>query len=131
MNSSRSSGRFSEAVLVPPATPRAPGLAVELIGPAAAGKSTVARHLWSRAEARRPLALWGLPRTKLAAHGLRLLPRFVELARDARPPALRQLVQMVRLDTLHEVLARRRASSHAILLLDEGPVFALSWKGAS
>jgi len=106
-----------------PRRARAPVL--ELIGPAAAGKSTLAKELQARAATMRgPLAVWGLPRSRLIAHGLRLMPTFLRLARDPRPPALAYLV---RLEALQEAVEWERPRSPGAILIDEGPVFALTW----
>ena len=105
---------------------RAPVL--ELIGPAAAGKSTLVTELQARAATMRgPLAVWGLPRSRLIAHGLRLMPTFLRLARDPRPPALAELAHLVRLEALQEAVERERSRSPGPILIDEGPVFALTW----
>ena len=127
MISSRSSGPWSDARVLQASRPAAHGLVVELIGPAAAGKSTLAQELYWNAETRTPLALWGLPRRSLARNGLRLLPQLLALRRDPRPPTGRQLAQLIRVETLRQVVERRRVASRACLVLDEGPVFALSW----
>ncbi|MGH7531140.1 MAG: hypothetical protein ACREMN_12210 [Gemmatimonadales bacterium] len=100
---------------------------VELVGPAGAGKTTLARGV-SAADrtVRAGLSLWGLPRPQLLVSALALVPTAVGAAlRGAR---LRggELAQMIRLGALRRVV-RREAPRHRILLLDEGPVFALSW----
>ena len=101
---------------------------LELIGPAAAGKSTLVEDLRAKVGSMRgPLAIWGLPRTRLIAHGVRLMPTFIRLARDPRPPALAELAHLVRLETLQEAVERERPRSPGAILIDEGPVFALTW----
>lgn len=103
---------------------------VELVGPAGAGKTTLAQGV-SRTDAtvRAGLSLWGLPRPKLLASAVALLPTFMRsaLAGGGAPP-LRwaEMAQMIRLGALRRVV-REEAKKHRILLLDEGPVFALSW----
>ena len=116
----------ASAPLRQPRRARAPVL--ELIGPAAAGKSTLVKALRARAATLRgPLAVWGLPRSRLIAHGLRLMPTFLRLARDPRPPALAELAYLVRLEALQEAVEWERPRSPGAILIDEGPVFALTW----
>ena len=127
MISSRWSGRSSDAAaLTAPERGERP-LVIELVGPAGAGKSTLARHLGHRLGAPdAPLGLWGLPLPRLAAHAARLLPTFWGFVRDGQQPVWAEQTQLVRLETLSELVERRRAAGQPVVL-DEGPVFALSW----
>ena len=102
-------------------------LIVELVGPAGAGKSTLAGQLRRRdPSVRADLSLWGLPRLRLIVSALRLLPTMIGTLLSGRPLHWGEIAQMIRLDTLQRVveITRRRTP---IILLDEGPVFALSW----
>jgi hypothetical protein len=47
--------------------------------------------------------------------------------RDPHPAALPELVQLARLETLHEAVERARLRARDGVVVDEGPVFALSW----
>jgi thymidylate kinase len=71
--------------------------------------------------------LWGRPRAKLLEAALPLLPTF---AVSGILPSHRlhwsEMAQMVRLGALRRVV-RDEARKHRVVLLDEGPVFALSW----
>jgi len=100
---------------------------VELVGPAGAGKTTLAKGV-RRADrtVHAGLSLWGLPRGRLLASAIALIPTMVKAA--VRNQRLRwpEITHMMRLDALWQVL-RREAARHRLILLDEGPVFALGW----
>ena len=102
---------------------------VELVGPAGAGKSTLAQGV-SAADAtvRSGLSLWGLPRADLMKSAIALMPTIVTAALGGGKSRLRggEMAQMIRLGALGRAV-RREAQSHRIIILDEGPVFALSW----
>ena len=102
---------------------------VELVGPAGAGKTTLAQGV-SRTDAtvRSGLSLWGLPRPQLLSSAIALLPTIISAALGGGRSRLRwgEMTQMIRLGALRRVV-RQEAQLHRILLLDEGPVFALSW----
>ena len=97
------------------------------MGPAGAGKSTLAGHVQqddSRVHV--GLSLWGLPRSRLVRGAIALAPTIVIAALRKRRLRWREIKQMIRLDALRRVL-RRMKSRHPIILLDEGPVFGISW----
>jgi hypothetical protein len=104
---------------------------VELVGPAGAGKSTLAQNV-HRADSRVHVgfSLWGLPRTRLVGGALALVPTIVVAAVRKRRLRWREIAQMIRLDALRRVLRRAKArgqTQQRIILLDEGPVFGISW----
>ena len=101
---------------------------VELVGPAGAGKSTVAQSLpaLDPAVTSGP-AIWGLPRRLLALSALALLPLFTGALLRGRPFAPPEMAQMIRLDALRRAVSRRQRGGHRAHVLDEGPVFGLSW----
>ena len=104
------------------------GVVVELVGPAGAGKTTLAQGVSAvDPSVRAGLSLWGLPRPKLFEATLPLLPTFVMSAiRPSRRLQWGEMAQMIRLGALRSVV-RDEARKHRVILLDEGPVFALSW----
>lgn len=104
-----------------------PPLVVELLGPAGAGKSTLARDLRARdPRIRRPIGLWGLPLWALLRSAASLVPACVATLLR-RPLAFGQLAQMVRLGALCRVVAREARRRESLVLLDEGPIFGLAW----
>lgn len=108
-----------------------PGRAVivELVGPAGAGKSTLAEGISTTDKTvLAGLGLWGLPRPDLLRSALALMPTIIAAALGGGRSRLRwgEAAQMIRLGALRRVL-RREVTQHRVILLDEGPVFALSW----
>lgn len=104
------------------------GIVVELVGPAGAGKTTLAQGV-SAADpsVHAGLSLWGLPRPRLLAAALPLIPRIIASSlRPKRRPHWAVMAQMIRLGALRRVVCDE-ATKHRVLILDEGPVFALSW----
>jgi thymidylate kinase len=100
---------------------------VELVGPAGAGKTTLA-HGVSAADAtvRSGLSLWGLPRRRLLRSALALVPTIIGAGINRTPLRAGEVAQMIRLGALRSVV-EDEASQHRVIILDEGPVFALSW----
>jgi hypothetical protein len=101
-------------------------LVVELVGPAGAGKSSLARRIGELGAARQ-LAIWGLPRLLLLRHGALALPTGIALGRHAGAGGWPEIQHMIRVNALHELLADGRTGGDGVVVLDEGPVFALSW----
>lgn len=104
------------------------GVVVELVGPAGAGKTTLAQGVSAvDPTVRAGLSLWDLPRPKLFEATLPLLPTFLVAAvLPSRRLQWGEMAQMIRLGALRQVV-RGEAQKHRVILLDEGPVFALSW----
>jgi nicotinamide riboside kinase len=100
---------------------------VELVGPAGAGKTTLARGVSAvDSTVRSGLSLWGLPRRRLLRSAASLLPTIVGAGLDRSRLRAGEIAQMIRLGALRQVVADESAR-HRVILLDEGPVFALSW----
>ncbi len=101
---------------------------VELIGPPGAGKTTIRRELQAleprsrsiRVDRRRELGA-----VVHAALGL-ALPLAAGRARHRHSPSWADAVQLVRLRALHPAVAREAAGATRLVLLDEGPAYALA-----
>jgi shikimate kinase len=106
---------------------RARAVVVELVGPAGAGKTTLAKGVTAAdATVRSGLSLWGLPRRRLFRSAMALLPTILGATFNRAHLRAGELAQMIRLGALRSVV-EDEAARHRILILDEGPVFALSW----
>jgi shikimate kinase len=101
-------------------------LVIELVGPAGAGKSTISRALTDRYRGLRT-SIWSLPLPFLVLNGGRLVPTLLALHWQLRSLVWEESKHLVRMRTLHQTLGRRPAINHPLVILDEGPVFALSW----
>lgn len=101
-------------------------LVVELVGPAGAGKSTLAKALNARGQTPRA-SIWGLPALHHLVNGLLLLPTCLTLCRNSRSFLFEECKYIVRLKTLHQVLRGVTSANCRLVVLDEGPVFALAW----
>lgn len=100
---------------------------VELVGPAGAGKSTLAKGVTAvDRSVRSGLSLWGLPRRRLIRSALALLPTMIGAGLKRARLRAGELAQLIRLDALRHVVVRE-AARHRVIILDEGPIFALSW----
>ena len=100
---------------------------VELVGPAGAGKSLLADQL--RAGRGRDVvraSVWNLPRALIFESALRSLPILLRMCFATRAFPRAELEQIVRLNALR-LFVRRRVGGARLVVLDEGPVFALSW----
>jgi deoxyadenosine/deoxycytidine kinase len=104
---------------------------VEIVGPAGAGKTTLLRALSQRSES---ILVVAHPHVRRIGH----LPFFVRNTISLLPILLRlhltgtqftrlEIVWLARLKGWHRVLARQASRSGRIIVLDQGPVFKLSW----
>lgn len=101
-------------------------LVAELVGPAGAGKSALSERLARRAGVMRA-SVWNLPRGWWLLNAVRSLPTLLALSARTRPLPWEDMRQLIRLRTLHQVLERRPVHDLPLVVLDEGPVFALAW----
>jgi thymidylate kinase len=99
---------------------------VELVGPAGAGKSTLADVLACREDTRR-VSIWGLPLRFWVRSAASLVPTFLPLCLGSRALPWSEMKQMIRLGALHRLLSQAAARRHRLIVLDEGPAFVLSW----
>jgi hypothetical protein len=102
-------------------------LVIELVGPAGVGKSTL-WHVLGRRPGVTQASIWDLSNSLYARAALRTLPDMLRVARAAQAIPSAELQQVVRLHALDLRLTEiGRTGSAATVVLDEGPVFALSW----
>lgn len=102
---------------------------VELVGPAGAGKSLLADRLRARGPGDGDVvraSVWNLPRALIYESALRSLPVLLRMCVETRGIPRAELEQIVRLNALR-LFVRRRVGQARLVVLDEGPVFALSW----
>jgi shikimate kinase len=104
-------------------------LVVELVGPWGAGKGTFIASLAAAGDRslRLGLGVWTLPRLLLLVGSVQLLPTLLRLYRAARRILWQETKQLIKLRALHHQLRLQRFTRHRVVVLDEGPVFALSW----
>src|SRR6266542_4825235 len=100
---------------------------VELVGPAGAGKSTISDAIPLRDPTVRDLSLYGLPTGFLLLSGLALLPTLLVSALSRHPLKPEEIAYMIRLGALLRTVRDLARRGYRLILMDEGPIFALSW----
>jgi hypothetical protein len=110
---------------------RRPPCIVEIVGPAGAGKTALLQALRQRNES---ILVGDRPRVRTIGHipffvrnAISLLPILSRLHQNGRCFTRQEIVMLARLKGWHHVLARQASRTEGIILLDQGPVFILSW----
>lgn len=107
-----------------------PALIVELVGPAGAGKTTLARVLSQRDEKIRVAADLELRRGEhisiFVGHAPFLLPLFLRRSRSSRWFTWDEIKAMVYLKAWPRVLSQSASNNGTVVLLDHGPIFKLA-----
>jgi O-antigen/teichoic acid export membrane protein/thymidylate kinase len=105
-----------------------PAVVVEVVGPHGAGKTSLVRSLADRGDdVHLAHEIWALPKAVLFLNGLPLLPTILGLFRAAGRVLWEEGKHLIRLQALYQVLQRNRSNGHRLVLLEEGPVFGLTW----
>jgi hypothetical protein len=101
---------------------------VELVGPAGVGKSTLASTLPAADPGvRAGPNLWGLPKGLLLASAFALIPTIVAAAIGGKPLHRAEIGQMIRIGALRRAIARAARNGYRTMIIEEGPVFGLTW----
>jgi colanic acid/amylovoran biosynthesis glycosyltransferase len=108
--------------------PRRRPLVVELLGPGGAGKSTLLACLAAQDRSLRvDMGVWTLPRSLLMVGAIQRLSTILRLCGAARAVLWDESKYLIKLRALDHQLRLQRVTRHPVVVLDEGPVFALSW----
>lgn len=102
---------------------------VELVGPAGAGKTSLAQALIQQDDSMRSGVCIQRYRHLpwLAKSTIGLLPRIVDHYRTHRVWLPLETKELVCLDALHSLLVREIADSKGMLILDQGPIYTLAF----
>lgn len=98
---------------------------LELIGPAGAGKSSLSQLLARRDRITRT-SIWETPESRLALDSLCTLPTLAALSMHTGALPWVEFKHVVRVRNLRRRL-HRLAGSFRLVVLDEGPVFTVTW----
>lgn len=100
--------------------------AIELVGPAGVGKTTLSLQLEASGQAARG-TIWLVPKPVLLHGTLRQLPAALTLYHETGKFLWREIKHLARLDALHTFLRTTHWNGTRLVVLDEGPVYTLSW----
>jgi broad-specificity NMP kinase len=99
---------------------------IELVGPAGVGKTTLSLRLQTTGHARRG-TMWFVPRPALLRSAIRQIPTALTLYRQTGRFLWSEIKHLIRLDALHTAVRTTHRNGTALIALDEGPVYTLSW----
>jgi RecA/RadA recombinase len=99
---------------------------IELVGPAGVGKTTVSLQLEATGQALRG-TMWFVPTRLLARSTLLHLPAVLALFSQTGSWLWDEIKHLARLEALHAFLGASRWNGTRLVVLDEGPVYTLSW----
>jgi len=99
---------------------------IELVGPAGAGKTMLAQQLEASGQAMRG-TIWCVPVGSLARSILRHLPAVLALFGATGAWLWDEVKHLARLDALHDYLRAPRWNGTRLVVLDEGPLYTLSF----
>lgn len=102
-------------------------LMVEILGPAGAGKTTLASYLCQRNGSIVVAEIPGARTVRNApffmSNGLTLLPMFLRQSTDGRRLTWREIKMMIHANGWYRLLDQRTLSGNNVILLDHGPVY--------
>ncbi|HWC73098.1 MAG TPA: hypothetical protein VG454_04105 [Gemmatimonadales bacterium] len=99
---------------------------VELVGPAGVGKTKLSLDLEAHGHCVRR-TIWYVPPALLARSTLRQVPTALALYRATGSLLWDEVKHFARLDALHDFLRTTHWNGTSLVLLDEGPVYTLSY----
>jgi hypothetical protein len=99
---------------------------IELVGPAGVGKTTLAEQLEASGQAMRG-TMWSVPVGPLARNILRHVPAVLALSCATGAWLWEEVKHLARLDALHDSLHGSQWNGTRLVVLDEGPLYTLSF----
>jgi len=118
-------------VLVEATAAASPASVVEIVGPAGSGKTALLAALNQRSDS---ILVGDRPRVRriqsipfFVRNMISLLPVLLRTYRNGARPTRQEMVMLARLKGWHLVLGQQASKSRGVIILDQGPVFILSW----
>lgn len=99
---------------------------IELVGPAGVGKTRLSVDLEAHGHCVRR-TIWYVPPALLVRSVLRQVPTAFALYRATGAVLWDEVKHLARLDALHDSLRTTHWNGTPLVLLDEGPIYTLSW----